>query len=322
MLFHTTTRIKKVHIDWDTIDAATSGWAVRQMIDQAKSKLEDIEGGPPITLFSIGHLDSEPQPEAIRSLLLPMKNLIRLDLFFGEPQTVSHELCKALCDLIKQGKLQEVALMGPTAAAGTLLPLLDAADKSNTMTRLRLEDLGNEAEVEIYQDEMLRILDHNTQLEAALICDEIVNASAFTDSVKAATARINNEWCWRQFEGSRKQRLIDCKALLNMCGRGKAKAEGTQLEDIVCMISPDTLVDKIQFLNFEGEAKQELITILQHGLLRQQPATWLPLRKEAKSARSNNESGASSTGETRGTRKRKATGPPDGHGDHGASSSR
>ncbi|CAB9504454.1 expressed unknown protein [Seminavis robusta] len=194
-----------------------------------------------------------------------------------------------------------------TAEAGLLLPLLDAANHSDTLTELRLQNLENQAEVEIYQDKMLELLGLNTQLEVALICVDLTLPLFFANKKQAMEDHINEESFLNGEEVNSKQRLVDYKTLLNTCGRGNAGAEGTRLGHLVDLISPETIWKKLDHLNFPGGSKQELITILQHGLLCEQPVVWSS--KEAQPAANSGQSRQKHPRERRDSRKRKATEP-------------
>ncbi|CAB9502298.1 expressed unknown protein [Seminavis robusta] len=273
--------------------------------------LEDSGGDCSIEEFSISFFgDSHPPDFSILSLLLHMENLSRLDIHIWDPWRATQVLCDYLCDLLKQGTLQELNVVAATAKEGLYLPLLDAADKSDTLMDLRLQRLQNQAEVETYQDAMLGILDHNTQLWVALICKEVVtNGTLFLNTCGAMQAHGNKEWFLDQTEGSNKQRLIDYNTVLNICGREKTKAEDTCLQDLVHMISPKTLQKKISFLGFKGDSEQELITILQHGLLCQHPASWVSNGKQAQGY-TKGRSHKKSTGEV-ARKRRRVTVPED-----------
>eukprot|EP00797_Seminavis_robusta_P017222 Sro2571_g331570.2 (450) ;mRNA; f:3717-5066 len=307
MLFRSTNAAERVHIDADVIQEDGS---VEEILGPAKKILERIGGGSHITGFSIAYNGIALGPTmSIQNLLFQMANLTRLDVYVSEPWKSTKELCKSLCDLLKQGRLQRLEVIGATTEAGLFLPLLDAADRSETLTELRLQDLKNQAEVEIYHDKMLRILDHNTHLKAALICeDNLTTNNIFEDGDESMTKQTNKQCFLDRTKGNNKQRVIDYHTLLNVCGRGRAKAEGTQLKNFVRMISAEKIWERIHFLDFTVLARWDLVTILQYGLLRQQPATWLV--NERKPSTIKNSSRATRARNVQGTRKRKATGHP------------
>ncbi|CAB9502308.1 expressed unknown protein [Seminavis robusta] len=305
LICHSTNSIKKLHFDICPTQEVANTWSDPNLIAPAKKTLEDSGGDCSIKEVSISFCGADKPPDfSILSLLLYMKNLCRLDIRISDTWRATQELCDSLRDLLKQGRLGELNVVAVTGKDGLFLPLLDAADKSDTLVDLRLQKLQSQAEVELYQDAILRILDHNTQLEDASICK---------DDCDSMEARVSNKlWFLDQTEGNHKQRLIDYNTLLNICGRGKAKAEATCLQDLIHMISPQILLTEIDFLAFTSYSKQELITMLQYGLLQQQPAMWSLVPKETKPALKNGSSGKEGPQEQEGggARKRKASWAP------------
>ncbi|CAB9525020.1 expressed unknown protein [Seminavis robusta] len=302
MLCRKTNKIEKVYINCRALEHIANAGSLEDAIAPARQMLEDSEGKCPIRTFSIRYPSGHPPPDfSVHSLLPQMKNLTCLDI--ESPNKVTLGLCEFLCDLVVQGGLQELNVDGRTEEEDLFLPLLDAADKSDTLTDLRLQNLHNQAEVTLYQDKILQILENNTQLEVALVCKSLVTGGVlFEYSGNLMKLHVNKACFLDGTEGDSKQRLIDYQTLLNICGRGCVKAESIRLNEFVGLIPSEQIWDKIDYLDFTGEAKQTLITLLQYGLLRQQPAVWS--QKETKLAVCNDTEAP--------TRKRKAAGPPGG----------
>ncbi|CAB9527956.1 expressed unknown protein [Seminavis robusta] len=298
MLCRSTNSTDRVSFGPKFLQKIANTGSLEEIVAPANQELEDAGRKSPIEEV---YLEYNSTPDfGIHALLLQMKSLTRLDIKVSQPFKATKEMCESLCVLLMQGSVVELNLQAATEEEGLFLPLLDAANQSDHLCDLRLQDLGNQAEVEIYQDEILRILENNTDLDLALVCQDIrtmvdeTNYLADETNYLAMKAHVNKECFLDRTESDNKQRLIDYKTLLNLCGRRETMEETIQLEDFVGCLCGEAIGDWIvHFLeDVTGESKEELITILQYGLLRQQPATWLPQ-------------------DTKGSRKRKATGPPE-----------
>ncbi|CAB9503036.1 expressed unknown protein [Seminavis robusta] len=171
-----------------------------------------------VKCFSIDFNSSEqPDFSILTFVKLNMARLTRLDINICnifQPFQATLDLCNSLCDLLQHGMLEEINVRAATQQEGLLLPLLDAANHSDTLVALRLEKLGKPSEVEIYQDEILRMLKSNTQLEVALVCEGMITENALLERSDLAMRAHDTEFFLDRTEGNDKQRLIDYQTLL------------------------------------------------------------------------------------------------------------
>jgi hypothetical protein len=206
-----------------------------------------------------------------------MKNLTKLNIVIVWPLKANQELCDMLCGWLKMVPLKYLSLFGGADRNGLYLPLIHAANVSQTLTHLRMQSLHSQTDVETYQTEVLKILDGNTRLVVALVCENhLTPRRYFVQEDLDMKAHINKECFLDGNKGNPKQRHIDYLTMLNLVGRSKAKEESTLLKDFIKLVSYKSLQRHIGFLEFESQAEQELIAILQYGLLREQPSLWLP----------------------------------------------
>jgi hypothetical protein len=297
MLMRASNSAKKVHLN---INMGQFNRSMEELIGPAKAQLE--HGGEcNIEEFSFSYAASlgvaNRRPDfALHALHFYMKNLKRLDITIAPPLRANQELCDILCGLLRKGQLECLSLDGGTDGNGLYLPLIQAVNDSQTLTDLRMQNLQSHSDVNKYQAEVLKVLDGNTRLVVALVCEDFVTQNVvFECTNRAMRTHVNKECFLDGTKGNPNQRQIDHLTMLNLVGRNEAKDEATLLEDFINLVSCKSLQQQIAFLEFEGQAEQDLITDLQYGLLREQPSLWVSKGSQFSVCH----------------RKRKAIGPPE-----------
>jgi hypothetical protein len=213
----------------------------------------------------------------IISWLGGLNYLERLEIYVPERWKVPSSLLFSLCELLRRGRLKYLDVTGKTQTAGLYLPLLEAADKSDSLVVLRLHRLGKSYETVRYQEHMLSILKTNTKLEEVVICGD--SPPKETPILQSGGRRMKQQVTrfLELTEGDAKQRQMDMKTLLNRCGRGKVRGTATSRGDFIDLVTMETLQQKLSFSDFLADkaTEESFIDTMRYGLLRETPSIWL-----------------------------------------------
>ncbi|CAB9502301.1 expressed unknown protein [Seminavis robusta] len=306
-LFASTCAVREMHMDiWPfSFDKTLAQLMtpVPSSSSQQKCNLRDI---------SISFVGTERKPDfSILTPLLQLNCFDGVEIYIAKPWKVNSFICDTLCKLMGQGRLQSLDLIAQTDSDTLFLPLIHAAHKSQNLCDLRLQNLQHPGAVKRAQETVLSHLEQsNTKLEVALISDSYLTSDTILEhSGTRMQAHVNPEWFLERKQGNPQQRQIDYWTLLNICGRARARdTKHMPQKELCAIVSQEALEECLEFLDIPVTAKQDFITNMQYGLLREAPTIWLPKSNNTISTRQSKRKRKHSTKGTRkSTRKRRST---------------